>query len=124
MNIPVRIPNPFVVDPDEAHEIAREEALEEFREWQGRDYERREFEDFGDWLARMSQPHMVGCEKYVLAMNYAERLTDEQLVAHSKIQGQFKRLGDPFGPGCDPSGSAAVPASSCKHRIPIAGDGV
>lgn len=123
MNAPF---HPATVDPDEAHEIAREEALEEFREWQGRDYRNREFEDFGDWLARMSQPHMVGCEKYALAMNYAERTSDERLSFLSRGQRKFDRESRgtggrcPSGPGArepSPTVSAADAASP-----PIAGD--
>lgn len=60
-------------DPDEAMEAAREEALEEFDEWRGRDWRNREFEDFSEWLVRMAQPHMRDHQRYAEAMNWRER---------------------------------------------------
>lgn len=82
-----------LLDPDDAHEAAREWALEEFADWQRGDCERREFEDFGAWLARMSQPHIRDHEKFALAMTYAERglLSGPELVAHSRDQRRFAR---------------------------------
>lgn len=62
-----------LADPDELHEALREECAEEFDEWRGRDWRNREDADFGAWLARMAQPHMVDHARYREAMNYSER---------------------------------------------------
>lgn len=83
---------PEPADPDELHEAAREEALAEFVEWQRADYERREFEDFGNWLAnkaRWNRPN-----RYEVALTAAEggaRMTRAELVALSVNQRKFGR---------------------------------
>ena len=75
---------------------AREWALDEFHAWQregirGRsqfDHNPREEVEFDVWLAAMSQPHIRDCERFRAA---AERLTDDELVAHSQGQRRFGR---------------------------------
>ena len=76
---------------DEAHEAARAAAFDEFIEWQRADYDRREFEDFGNWLANKASWNRPN--HYEVAQTYAERprLTDPELVALSKGARKFAR---------------------------------
>lgn len=55
---------------EEAWEALRAECEEEFTEWQRADYERREFEDFGNWLANKARWNGGG--KYRDALTCAE----------------------------------------------------
>jgi hypothetical protein len=76
---------------DEAHEAARAAAFQEFIEWQRADYDRREFEDFGNWLANKASWNRPN--HYEAALTYAERprLTDPELVALSRNHKRFNR---------------------------------
>lgn len=113
-----------LADPDELHEAAREEALAEFEDWRRADYERREFEDFGNWLAnkaRWNRPN-----RYEVALTAAEggaRMTRAELVALSVNQRKFGREnrsgGALTGPGCDPFGAQPC-GLRAEHRIPTA----
>jgi len=95
VNYPVLSP-PYTPDPEEAvWQSLRDECEDEFIEWQRADYDRREFEDFGNWVvnkARWNRPN-----KYEEALTYDERrdafLTDERLLALSKGQKAFARGG-------------------------------
>lgn len=51
--------------------VAREQAYDEFCQWQHADYRNREFADFGNWLAEKARWNAPN--KYGYAMNAAER---------------------------------------------------
>lgn len=94
MTAALTIEAPAQIDPDVAHEAAREWALEEFADWQRADCDRREFEDFGNWLANKASWNRPN--RYELALTYAERgpfprLTDGELLALSAAQRKIGR---------------------------------
>ena len=75
-NIPVR----FIAETEdercerlleEQWEVAREECRDEFTEWQRADYDRREFEDFSNWLVNKASWNRPN--KYEAALTWGER---------------------------------------------------
>jgi hypothetical protein len=67
----------------------RDEVEAEFEDWQRADYDRREFEDIGNWIAnkaRWNRPN-----KYEAALAWNERLPDAELVAISRGQARYNR---------------------------------
>jgi hypothetical protein len=87
MNIPVRIP--LDIDPDDAWQQLRDQCEEEFIDWQRADYDRREFTDFGNWLANKARWNRPNIYERALAWN--ERLPDPELVALSVNHRRFLR---------------------------------
>ena len=94
--LPVRPENPFenadaIDDAVEAeHEALRAECLEEFEDWQRADYDRREFDDFSNWLVRKAIWNRPNA--YEAALNWHERaLVDFDAIA--KGHRRFERSG-------------------------------